>query len=635
MSEYIEVGQPLQFTDPNTPTRVGEIVENVSDIYNIPSPHLGMQVFVKSEKKSFVITSLKSKVVNGVDVPEAAVEAFEAVGAKSITWNNDTDPSNMNDFVVAGVYDIKGEHTREDDNLPILNTGGGHSFNARLTVLDSSISGSGNSDDKCITQVLSFSNRLGQGEVYIRTGKGSSLYNLTWENWSTLQRNVNVGEVGSLDDLKDNGIYSGVWKQGRINPNYLAFVCIVINDYFIGIAPRRVSQFVYGLSKSDGSVVYQSRVWDDSKGMWGNWEILNQKEIASMISAEIKKVTDGVDPNKIDSLKDIITWIEEHGDVAGILAAIEGLYDELGREIDARMSVDNDTRGKGVLFGNFSNRQTTADEVVIGYKNIAQDAEGAFSIPAATTEKAGVMSAEDKKSLDTATSRALRALFVAAGAEYNDTNTNKTKTTPWGETVQHLPKHYYLNGLGDITEEQMTEIYNAGRVMQGVVGRYNKNDKIRTNLPSLHSTSAGYSRDIDGRGMFYGCAELEVAIISKNFAMYDKITINSTGAQFVFYNCPKVRYISRLSLESGTSTTNIFGLCSSLSHVEIKSLSTNLSFSNSPLIDKESILYLIQNNKAKSAITVTLHADAYNRLANDADIVAALEAQPLVTLVSA
>lgn len=318
---------------------------------------------------------------------------------KSFTWNNDTNPSDMDDFVVAGVYDIKGEHTREYDNLPIINTGGSYTFNARLTVLDSSISGSGEDDGKCITQVLSFSNRLGQGEVYIRTGKGSSLDNLTWEKWSTLQRNVNVGEVGSLDDLKENGIYSGVWKQGRINPNYLAFICIVINDYIIGIAPRRVSQFVYGLNKSDGSVVYQSRVWDDSKDKWGDWEILNQKEIASMISAEIKKVTDGIDPNKIDSLKDIITWIEEHGDVANILAAIKGLSDELGREADARMFADNTTRSMGVLFGGFSNRQTTAAEVVIGYKSIDQEHEGTFSIPAATNEKAGVMSAEDKEAL--------------------------------------------------------------------------------------------------------------------------------------------------------------------------------------------------------------------------------------------
>lgn len=76
---------------------------------------------------------------------------FNTSKVNSITWNNDIDPSNMNDFVVAGVYDIKGERTRNNDNLPILNTGGGHSFNARLTVLDSSISGSGRDDDKSIT----------------------------------------------------------------------------------------------------------------------------------------------------------------------------------------------------------------------------------------------------------------------------------------------------------------------------------------------------------------------------------------------------------------------------------------------------------------------------------------------------
>lgn len=419
MSEYIEVGQPLQFTDPNTPTRVGEIVENVSDIYNIPSPRLGMQVFVKNEKKSFVITSLKSKTIGGVDVPEAAVEAFEPVGAKSFTWNNDTDPSNMNDFVVAGVYDIKGEHTREDDNLPILNTGGGHTFNARLTVLDSSITGSGNSDDKCITQVLSFCNRLGQGEVYIRTGKGSSLDSLTWEKWSALQRNVNVGQVDNLDNLKDNGIYSGVWTKGSYNAYPLTFVCIVINDYFVGVAPRRISQFVYGLSKFDGSTVYQSRVWDDSKNAWSDWEILNQKKISSMISAEIKKVTDGIDPNKIDSLKDIITWIEEHGgDVTAIYNAIQGNTIKINAEVNRAQAVE---AGLGEYISQVEEtvNKTNAD-IAETKKNIASSLHASsvadsvnitgksdvgrttFSveIPAATTEKAGVMTAGDKKKIN-------------------------------------------------------------------------------------------------------------------------------------------------------------------------------------------------------------------------------------------
>lgn len=258
---------------------------------------------------------------------------------KNVAWDNNNNRSNMNDFTTAGVYNITGQHTRTDDNLPILNTGGGHSFNARLTVLDSSITGSGNSDDKCITQVLSFCNRLGQGEVYIRTGKGSSLDSLTWEKWSTLQRNANVGQVDNLDNLKDNGIYSGVWTKGSYNAYPLTFVCIVINDYFVGVAPRRISQFVYGLSKFDGSIVYQSRVWDDSKNAWGDWEILNQKKISSMISTEIKKVTDGVDPEKLDSLKDLIAWVDTHGgEVAGIKNDIQA--NEAAIETEAKRAIE-------------------------------------------------------------------------------------------------------------------------------------------------------------------------------------------------------------------------------------------------------------------------------------------------------
>ena len=57
--------------------------------------------------------------------------------------------------------------------------------------------------------------------------------------------------------------------------------------------------------------------------------------------------------------------------------------------------------------------------------------------------------------------------------------------------------------------------------------------------------------------------------------------------------------------------------------------------SDSPLIMKECIYYCIHNSVPSTAITITLHPDAYVRLADDADIVAALEAQPLISLVSA
>lgn len=599
-----------------------------------------------ADKLELMAATIDGDAEHYIDIPAATETKAGVVSAedkkkfvKSFTWNNDNNPSNMNDFVVAGVYDIKGEHKRVDDNLPILNTGGGHSFNARLTVLDSSISGSGEDDDKCITQVLSFSNRLGQGEVYIRTGKGSSLDNLSWEKWSTLQRNVNVGEVGSLDDLKDNGIYSGVWKQGRINPISLAFVCIVINDYFIGAAPRRISQFVYGLNKSDGSVVYQSRVCDESKGMWSDWEILNQKEIASMIKSSVDNAIKGIiadAPEAFDTLKEIADWIKNHGDVADILATIKSLGDELGQEADARMYADNDTRSKGVLFGGFSNRQTTADEVVIGYKNIDQKSEGAFNIPAATTSTAGVMSAEDKVALDTATSRALRALFIAAGAEYNDSGANKTKTTPWGETVTHKAGHYYLNGLGDITEEQMIIIYNAG-VANGtsMSSHYEAYTKLRTCLQ--RNPYYGYPRPLGGYSpidmnqSFQLCTQIEIINVTGT-------TIYVKSAIGAFQRCEKlVRIYDMLSLGSVSKSnlSGIFASCPSLEFVRIKATKVDISFSDSPNLNKESVVFLIQNATPTSAITITLHPDAYARLAEDADIVAALSAQPLITLVSA
>ena len=49
----------------------------------------------------------------------------------------------------------------------------------------------------------------------------------------------------------------------------------------------------------------------------------------------------------------------------------------------------------------------------------------------------------------------------------------------------------------------------------------------------------------------------------------------------------------------------------------------------------KSVLFMITNEKATSPITITLHADVYNRCMANADIVAALEAHPNVSLASA
>lgn len=696
MSEYIEVGQPLQFTDPNTPTRVGEIVESVSDIYNILSPRLGMQVFVKSEKKSFVITSLKSKVINGVDVPEAAVEAFEAVGAKSITWNNDTDPSNMNDFTIAGVYDIKGERTRANDNLPVLNTGGGHSFNARLTVLDSSISGSGKDDDKCITQVLSFSNRLGQGEVYIRTGKGSSLDNLTWDKWSTLQRNVNVVSVESLGDLIDNGIYSGV-----LNPTGETFVLVVINNYALASkygTQKCISQFKYSVNYT-GAVVLEKRVKIGDSN-WGSWQQTNEEwlnarfieledRIFEYIDKEIQDIIEGTNPDTIDSIKDLVKWAEEHGaDAAKIIEDINKNTEAISNETEARIKDVEDEKARAeqaeeeisqnAIAADSMGYSTTTDDMSLEFETLNGKSSGSVTFPSATTKSAGVMSAGDKKNLDNVPSTiksaiaeeskatdekitnektraeqveqtlandianapnlALRALFVAAGAEYNDSGTDKAKTAPWGESVTHKAGHYYLNGLGDITEEQMLAIYNRGvfnESERAPLGNSETNrfNKIRTNLC---------------RTGMWNCSLLDYLCVSnKTIEVANLHTTNSnvitetcfvsfSNTESLFNGASKLSVIdTRCLLDSTTWKNTTFTKCEKLKELKIRRLNNNIVFKDSPLLSKATVLFMIQKSTTTSAITITLHADAYARLANDADIVAALEAQPLITLVSA
>lgn len=188
------------------------------------------------------------------------------------SWQNTgNNLSNLNNFVEYGVYNIFGEHTRSDDNLPIMNIGGGHTFQGRLLVYDSSLPNTGNSgDDCCITQVLTLSNRVGgDGNTYIRTGVGSTKSNLTWETWGKLQTNVEVGQIPetNLANLIDNGIYSGVISYGSgsslttSSDPAITFVLITVNGYAAAAqaeVPACCTQLLYGISVG-GTIVVKKR----------------------------------------------------------------------------------------------------------------------------------------------------------------------------------------------------------------------------------------------------------------------------------------------------------------------------------------------------------------------------------------
>ena len=232
----------------------------------------------------------------------------------------------------------------------------------------------------------------------------------------------------------------------------------------------------------------------------------------------------------------------------------------------------------------------------------------------------------------------LRPLFIAAGAEYNDTGVDKTKKTPWGETVTHKAGHYYLNALGDITENQMIDIYNAGHFEMKndcVLDKYMLNNCIRTIIPAPCVYIGSYNI-ISLEKSFYGCTSVETICFAKPSSNF---LLKCKSLRVAFQGLSSLRYIMQpidLSQVAGSrELESAFSNCDELKLVYLKNLAVSINMSYCANISLTSILFMINNAAPASAITITLHPDAYARLAEDADIVAALETQPLVSLVSA
>ena len=195
-----------------------------------------------------------------------------------------------------------------------------------------------------------------------------------------------------------------------------------------------------------------------------------------------------------------------------------------------------------------------------------------------------------------------RALYVAAGAVYNE------KTG-----------FYELNGLTDITEEQMKVIYvqthHVTRQTSFAASLANTNS-IRTNYPL--KVVGGY-RQINTHAMFSGCVSLEVAALGINV---NKI-IYPSGTSYLFQNCKKLKKvigIMRMDYASPSEKyDNMFYQCFALVSVSLRGVKYDISFSNSPNISINSLQFLITSASNASPITVTVHSDVYAKIQDESN----------------
>lgn len=109
-------------------------------------------------------------------------------------------------------------------------------------------------------------------------------------------------------------------------------------------------------------------------------------------------------------------------------------------------------------------------------------------------------------------------------------------------------------------------------------------------------------------------------------------TSNVTNMSSMFNLCKDIIAIPMLDTSNVTDMSYLFSSCSSLTHLGLKNAKRACSISSASLLSKDSLLYIINNEAATSAITITLASYAYERLATDPDIVAALASHPNISL---
>lgn len=197
------------------------------------------------------------------------------------------------------------------------------------------------------------------------------------------------------------------------------------------------------------------------------------------------------------------------------------------------------------------------------------------------------------------TSQGNRALYVAAGAVYNEQT-----------------GFYELNGLTDITEGQMRGIYVKTNEMDkyGDLTSSYLGTNIRANL-GFYENTYRFQKSISIFDAFRS-SQFEVLKLGSNSLNYRTPVSNVNSA---FTGCRKLtKIIGVLDFSGITSDVNYtFALCEKLNSVFIKNLKISIPFSSSPLLSLESLQYLITNAANTSAITVTVHADVYAKIQDE------------------
>lgn len=176
--------------------------------------------------------------------------------------------------------------------------------------------------------------------------------------------------------------------------------------------------------------------------------------------------------------------------------------------------------------------------------------------------------------------------------------------------------YYELNGLKDITEDQMFEIWKVchGTVNDPDLQTYFAGSKIRTTLPRVKFTVA----KADTRKYDHMCAYAKQLEIFQPYT-YDTIIMDGNSFNGMFQACSALRECNVIFQTVNTASSNnpyasAFEGCSSLSFLRINKLNNPLNLKDCPLISYESLKYIIDSSATTQEVTIYVNSVTYSYL---------------------
>lgn len=183
--------------------------------------------------------------------------------------------------------------------------------------------------------------------------------------------------------------------------------------------------------------------------------------------------------------------------------------------------------------------------------------------------------------------------------------------------------YYELGELRNLSESDLFPVvaYSTSLFSTNGMAELYVQSKLRTTFLMRNVGAQIYSPNCIPAGMFYS-SSIEQIILSDRFRI-------DVATPSIFRSCSKLRWIKGVIVLAGIGVVvNKFQGCTVLEEVSINGVQGDISLSDSPLLIRDSVIYLLTNraNAVASPITITVHPTVYAWAIADSEIQALLPA---------